>query len=135
MPPFFFSNSGVKVFHMTRGSVLTWWAAYLQQTVATAALSQGFGGGWDHVLLLLSHSQCELATTHETNWSRKPLPIFSSSFCHDLLCALICHLHSDKHNIQQYHLNCCLLMYTFSSTYSATRCLSELVYCVVQYGM
>lgn len=35
-------------------------AAHLQQTVATAALSQGFGGGRDHVLLLLSHSQREL---------------------------------------------------------------------------
>lgn len=42
------------------GSMMTRRAAYLQQTVATAALSQGFGGGWDHVLLLFSHSQCEL---------------------------------------------------------------------------
>lgn len=35
--------------------------AHLQQAVAAPPLPQGFGSGWDHVLLLLSHSKCELA--------------------------------------------------------------------------
>lgn len=37
---------------------------HLEEAVTTAALSQGLGAGWDHVLLLLSHSQWELGTDH-----------------------------------------------------------------------
>lgn len=37
---------------------------HLEEAVTTAALSQGLGAGWDHVLLLLSHSQWELGRDH-----------------------------------------------------------------------
>lgn len=41
---------------------------HLEEAVATATAPQGLGAGWDHVLLLLRHSQWELGTDH-TSWS------------------------------------------------------------------
>lgn len=72
---FFTVLTPVKVFHMPHEPMAVWWAAYLQQAVATAALPQGLGGGWDHVLLLLSHSQRELAQHNTDQTYKGPLSV------------------------------------------------------------
>lgn len=112
---FFFSNSGVKVFHMT-----PWQRADMVGSLpaADSGHSGAVAGIWWWV------GSCSAAPQSLPVWTGnnardKLVREATSHFQFKLLpwpvvCVLICHLHSDKHNIQQYHLNCCLLMYTYS---------------------
>lgn len=56
--------------------------AHLKEAVSAASLAQRFTGGWDHVLLLLAHSQCKLMPNKTQGRWLKPWSVARCSFHH-----------------------------------------------------
>lgn len=56
--------------------------AHLKEAVSTASLAQRFTGGWDHVLLLLTHSQCKLIPSKTNGRWVKPWSVAWCSIHH-----------------------------------------------------
>lgn len=78
--------------------------AHLKEAVAAASLAQRFSGGWDHVLLFLTHSQCKLMPSKTQGWRVKPSSMFLYSFQHIIhvwICLNECKLSMKKWKTSQ----------------------------------